>query len=1157
MWDSPEIDLLWLDAYHVQFHQPQVVIGAALDDRADNAAVDELSTQALHMYVQGGTGRADHIRKDLRIEPPALGTAEVSVFLPLLGEHEQDLVERAGFETDARATMHQIDPDVLTAAVDTQVQVKLFRSRIMGRVVGGSCRLGEAQRPNHAGHDHHVAVVRLFAGAVAVDPPRVILGVDDRVGLDLIGQRQDTVDRDGRRACPAIDSQGGRRCVVVHEPRLLELPEGERLAGLQRLTFVTRDMLAVEQGAIPAVEVAHAPLVAAPPDDRMLTRDPRACQLQIGGVGPADGGARRQHIATAGGDLAHGAHETSFVWGQGGEGLVDRQGQIRSAVATARWLRQNRRMLDDPLHDAELAAWAASFGLASEAFVSLTVLLTRRTEATGRPAGTPLPPRTKEPASLAARFRLGDVLGVGGMGEVRRAHDTLLDRSVALKIAHHVSEEASRRFLAEARVGAALQHPGIIPVYDSGVLPDGRRWLAMREVEGRRLGDLMAAARKDPSPATALRRLMSIFTRVSEAVGFAHARGVIHLDLKPSNVMVGQFGEVIVLDWGIARRVGGEGCDTAKREVGGTPGYMSPEQSAGGPLDARSDVFALGCILGGMLATTGVTDDELGALRERCVSALPADRPRDGAATAEAAAAWLDGARRKAEAQALTESARQQAEEAGALLRRAAALEAQADALLRALPTYASAEEKAPGWALEDQASTLRQRADAQGVDVEQQLHAALTRAPDLTEAREMLADYYRDRVVDAEAARDGAATAEFEARLRAVDADRHRVFLGGRGQLSLDTEPAGAAVWWAPYVTELRRLVVGEERLLGHTPLRGIDLPRGSHRLRLEADGYTSTIYPIHLGRGEHWDGRPPGESDEPIASVPLPPAGWLRPEWCYVPPGWFYCGGDREAVDGMARRRIWVDGFVIERDPLTYGELIEALNRMVDAGRADLAEKIAPPPVQRRGGGSDGDLSVERTDGGRYWLDVRAAVGGVERWPVTHLSWHAASAWGDWRADTTGLPWRLPHDLEREKAARGADGRFLPWGDFFDPTWAQVLGSRAGRPRPAPVGEPAGDISPYGVRGLAGNVRDWCLNAYHRQGLPLGVRCLEVRPGLEFEGVDMSHRMVRGGGYGAKPEACRSAGRLAAPPDTRLFYGGVRLVMPYPPSAVQSEES
>ncbi len=151
------------------------------------------------------------------------------------------------------------------------------------------------------------------------------------------------------------------------------------------------------------------------------------------------------------------------------------------------------------------------------------------------------------------------------------------------------------RLLREARVLARLEHPGLVPVHDAGVLPDGRVFYAMKLVRGRRL-DRYAA--DGPTPADRL----AVFRKICEAVAFAHANGVVHRDLKPENVMVGAFGEVLVLDWGVARRA--EDPAEPGGTVLGTRAYMAPEQAEGRTeqVDARADVYALGAILQGLLS---------------------------------------------------------------------------------------------------------------------------------------------------------------------------------------------------------------------------------------------------------------------------------------------------------------------------------------------------------------------------------------------------------------------------------------------------------------------------------------------------------------------------------------------------------------------------
>src|SRR5262249_31442166 len=144
----------------------------------------------------------------------------------------------------------------------------------------------------------------------------------------------------------------------------------------------------------------------------------------------------------------------------------------------------------------------------------------------------------------APRYELAEPIGRGGMGTVYRAHDRVLDRAVALKVLHRAPADAAARarMVREARVMARLEHPGVVPVHDAGELPDGRFFYAMKLVRGRRL-DEEAARRTD------LAERLRLFQKICEAVAFAHAQGVLHRDLKPQNVMAGEFGEVLVLDW--------------------------------------------------------------------------------------------------------------------------------------------------------------------------------------------------------------------------------------------------------------------------------------------------------------------------------------------------------------------------------------------------------------------------------------------------------------------------------------------------------------------------------------------------------------------------------------------------------------------------------
>jgi serine/threonine protein kinase len=228
---------------------------------------------------------------------------------------------------------------------------------------------------------------------------------------------------------------------------------------------------------------------------------------------------------------------------------------------------------------------------------------------------------------LPERYVLGEPLGRGGMATVWRAQDLLLDREVAFKVLDLPEAEAglAARLLREARVLAQLEHPGIVPVHDVGTLSGGRVFYAMKLVRGGRLDEVVR------SGASLLERLR-LFLRACEPVAFAHARGVLHRDLKPENVMTGPFGEVLVLDWGLAKGLGdreqakaarGGGTDMAGHTghdvLLGTPEYMPPEQREAGIVDERSDVYALGGVLHYLLH--GVPPGERGE-----PSALPVPR---------------------------------------------------------------------------------------------------------------------------------------------------------------------------------------------------------------------------------------------------------------------------------------------------------------------------------------------------------------------------------------------------------------------------------------------------------------------------------------------------------------------------------------------------
>ena len=250
-----------------------------------------------------------------------------------------------------------------------------------------------------------------------------------------------------------------------------------------------------------------------------------------------------------------------------------------------------------------------------------------------------------EPDLSHTRYELRDLLGRGGMGVVYAAFDRELGRLIALKVTGTAATapDTIDRLRKEARILAQLEHPNIVPVHDVGLLPDGRWFYTMKRVQGRRLDEHVNAG-------LPLAERLQIFEHICDAVALAHASGVIHRDLKPANIMVGPYGEVLVLDWGVAKaglnepparadatRSATEPGSTSAGTVIGTRGFMAPEQERGDPnVDARADIHALGAILSFLASAPDGSPDATNEPARRVPPALAAIAARASAPLPEA-----------------------------------------------------------------------------------------------------------------------------------------------------------------------------------------------------------------------------------------------------------------------------------------------------------------------------------------------------------------------------------------------------------------------------------------------------------------------------------------------------------------------------------------
>jgi formylglycine-generating enzyme required for sulfatase activity len=733
------------------------------------------------------------------------------------------------------------------------------------------------------------------------------------------------------------------------------------------------------------------------------------------------------------------------------------------------------------------------------------------------------------------RYGVVQHLGAGGVGTVDEVDDRLLGRSVARKtLRADANPMLAALLVAEAQVCAQLEHPSIVPIYDLFTQDDAPAY-TMRIVRGRTLREII----RSDDRVQARHRLLGVLRHVCLAADYAHSRGVVHRDLKPANIVVGEFGEVYVLDWGMAVLL--EGADVrsagATPVSGGSPGYMAPEQIQERTVGPRTDVFAIGIMLYEVLcgqrpfATLAATfletprspkqidaraPVELDALAMQCIALDPGDRPASARAVADVLDAYLSGEGRRAEAQRLCEVARAPFERATALEAQRRDLTLAARKALEGVESWEPAERKLPGWSLEDEAAEADReagRALAEAIDL---YTKAIGYDADCEQAHRGLSDIYWSLARAAEIERRPAAQVHYEALVLDHDVGgKYAALLAADARLVLQTNPPGAQVVARRYAERGRILVPGEARALGPTPVDA-RLEPGSYLLVLSAPGYRDVRYPVLLARGGRHEGRVSLYTDDEIGDG-----------YRYVPAGAAVFGGDPAAYDALPRAEIFVDDFAIAELPVTLRQYCAFLDDL---------EAIDPELASRRAHQGISELAVRRTAGGR-WEPHPANIEGEARklfpieeghlWqvPVNMIDWFDAVAYCRWRSRVEGAEVRLPTELEWEKAARGVDGRCYPWGDRFDPTFCLMRDSRPFTQQPEPVGTFPIDESPYGVRDMAGGMREWVADIFGERTAAELVAEPEPPPSMERGASTM--RQVRSGNWRSDSAWARAASR------------------------------
>lgn len=786
----------------------------------------------------------------------------------------------------------------------------------------------------------------------------------------------------------------------------------------------------------------------------------------------------------------------------------------------------------------------------------------RATRADGQPSG-----ERRQSARFPDhdRYVFREILGQGGQGVVFRVFDAELDRDVALKtlLPDESDAELAALFVEEARATARLGHPNIIPIFDVGRLGDDRPYYTMQLVTGRSLREVLRERNDhafDPAAQDhewRLPRLVQVVLQVCNALDLAHQRGVLHRDVKPANIMLGPFGEVLLVDWGIAKRSGSRSpgggrlfpdlvaSETELGTIKGTIAYMPPEALRGEPLTARADVYAVGVVLHEILTGKLPFDAERTTelirraleeplrrpqevspqrhvppvLSEVVVSAIakePDERLPSARALADELQAFLEDTADREKRLAASAKLRDEARAALRLheqtAREAERLEQDMEELRERHPPWQPLDEKGPLIDARKRATELRHRHWTSFVDAANRYTDALAHVPDEPGVREELTDLFWPRFLDAEHQRRELEAVTYRKLVERFHDGRLELELKGDGSLDLEVSPAHAELMLHPLVEQGIALVDGPGEPLGRGDVHLERLPMGSYVVVATAEGCEPVRYPVCIERSTRWKG-----------ALKLPAIGSLPDDFVFIPGTRAWQGGDPSAKGSLDLHQVEVSSAALSRHLVTFDEYCVFLAECVDDPASPLGPRV----------GSDGSLCTRTRDGA--WVpfagqDVTphfaatfgpAALGRVPVFGVTRACAHAYLTWA---SERHGRGYRLPTAAEWELAARGTDRRIYPWGNRWDDAACHTGRCFREEPDLAPVGTFALDAGPHGVRGLAGELCEWTSSWFD-----------EARQLVE----------ARGGAWDLAEGDARAARRRGVSPGVRNSSLGFRLAL------------
>ncbi len=685
----------------------------------------------------------------------------------------------------------------------------------------------------------------------------------------------------------------------------------------------------------------------------------------------------------------------------------------------------------------------------------------------------------RDPRSRTGKYLRIRPVGRGGRSHVWLAWDPDLSRFVALKVLLCSDDPVEvQRFHREAQTAARLAHPNIAPIHEVGSETDslGRQihFIAMEYIEGMTLSRI----RLDRASTLGVLRDCSL------ALDFAHRQGIIHRDVKPSNIMVDSKGHPYLMDFGLAKTADLPSTLTLSGQILGTPSYMSPEQAQGKirKLTPRTDVYGMGATLYEMLLRRKPFegDDPYDVLRRVVEKEPPAPRAVDSSLPpdletivlramekeparrygtardfADDLSRFLNGdpilARRTSRIARTFRKAKKHRAVSAFILTLVVAASLVAALLIRSRVLAARAWREAQRQAQAGRAEELRYTlASARRSGDDRDYHRVLGLEPAHAEAHAWLADFYFDQWSRAP---DPSDVLENLVRFH----DRAGRFAGAfrrEGSIAVSAEGGPASARVVPFVDRQGKLVPDDSSAIeiGDTPAQAT-LASGLYLLYVHRKGCALARIPVRVGRN----------TSEEIG-VRLFPSAQVGDAFVHIP------AGPYRPDSGSA---VFVKDFFLARFEVTCAEYLEFLNDLAKSGRRDEARRRTPRA---------------REQSGRFWLETPEGFSLPSdwnaSWPVMSIAWHDARAYVDWLS--TRAPgshrYRLPTAIEWEKAARGADGRLYPWGNSWNSRYCKnplSHGDPDREPTPESVGAYPADESPYGIRDLAGGAREWCADS------------------------------------------------------------------------------